>query len=321
MSDSIEQYFKPITHAFLDKEWVEGFTVYYKSVDGSKTSYLTFAQYTPEDYTRLEKIMKEGDRQDFFIHENDLIRYYRQCALVRLRENLDKEKLNPLEVVRRTYPVIRRILSDYLEFDTSPRMLRAMDELPDILCPVFQYENIPFPALAGVTFKDSLVETHCTNIGMYSLYFGKVLDLSDKDLRDIFLGGLFSDIGKKNFSEEIKTKTELTEEDWSIIRKHPSSGRKILNDMKCYSENVLRMVVEHHENFDGSGYPFGLANEKISVNGRVSRILDVFDSMTSERTYRKPIKIVDALTQIKDRMEGHFDPRLLTALFKSFTHS
>ncbi len=320
MPDTIEHYFKPIKHTFLDREWEEGFTVYYKSLEGKKVSYLVFAQYTPEDYTRLEKIMKEGDRQEFFIHENDLIRYYRQCILVRLRDNLDKKQPKPLEVLRLTYPVIRRILSDYLEFDISPRILRAMDELPDILCPLFLNENIPFPALVGVTKKDSKVETQCTNVGMYSLYFGKILKLSDSHLRDMFLGGLFSDIGKKDFPISINTKNELSDDDWSIIRKHPSSGRKILNDMKCYSEDVLRMVAEHHENFDGSGYPFGLAGEKISLYGRVSRILDVFDSMTSERTYRKPLKTVDALTQIKDGMEGQFDPRLLTALFKSFTH-
>lgn len=321
MPDTIEHYFKPITHTFLDKTWVEGFTIYYKSREGKKVSYLTFAEYTPRDYTRLEKIMKEGDRQDFYIHENDLIRYYRQCVMVRLREKIEKEKPNPLETVRRTYPVIRRILSDYLDFDISPRMFRALDEIPDILCPLFNNEAIQFPVLAGITLKDSKIETHCSNIGLYSLYFGKILDFSEKELREIFLGGLFSDIGKKDFPEHLNSKNELSKEDWSIIRKHPSSGRKILNDMKCYSENVLRMVAEHHENFDGSGYPFGLIDEKISLNGRVARILDVFNSMTCERPYRKPVRVVETLTEIKDRMDGHFDPRLLTALFKSFTHS
>ncbi|QPJ60907.1 MAG: HD domain-containing protein [Candidatus Nitronauta litoralis] len=321
MSDTIEHYFKPINHTFLDKTWVEGFTIYYKSWEGKKVSYLTFAEYTPRDYTRLQKIMKEGDRQEFYIHENDLIRYYRQCVMVRLREKIEKENPNSLELVRRTYPVIRRILSDYLDFKISSRMFRALDELPDILCPVFKNNSIPFPALAGITFKDGKIETHCTNIGMYSLYFGKILDFNEKELREIFLGGLFSDIGKKDFPEHLESKKELSNEDWSVIRKHPSSGRKTLNDMKCYSENILRMVAEHHENFDGSGYPFGLTNEKISLNGRIARILDVFNSMTCERPYRKPAKVVETLTEIKDHMEGHFDPRLLTALFKSFTHS
>ena len=227
MSDTIEHYFKPITHTFLDKEWVEGFAIYYKSVDGGKTNFLVFAQYTPEDFTRLEKIMKEGDRQDFYIHENDLIRYFRECILVRLRRGLEKDHPNPLEVVRRTYPVIRRILGDYLEYDISSRLLRTMDELPDILCPLFRNEIIPFPALVNLTLKDPEIETHCANVGMYSLYFAKILELSEPDMRDLFLGGLFSDIGKKDFTESLHTKSDLTSEDWSTIRKHPSSGRKI----------------------------------------------------------------------------------------------
>ncbi len=319
MADTIEQFFKPITHTFLDRDWEEGFTVYYKSRDGSQVNYLVFAQYLPEDYSRLEKIMKEADRQEFFIHENDLIRYYRQCVLVRLREEIQKKKPKPLDMVRMIYPVVCKIMGDYLEYDTSPRMLRAMDELPDFLCPVFKFETLPFPALVNLTAKDSKVETHCANLGIYSLYFGQVLKVSESELRDLFLGGLFADLGKKDFPPEFDTKQELSQEDWTIIRKHASSGKKLLNDMKCYSDTILRMVVEHHENFDGSGYPFGLAGEKISVHGRIARILDVFNAMTCERSYRPPVKIIDALTEIKDGMEGYFDPRLLTALFKSFT--
>lgn len=321
MADSIEHYFKPITHTFLDKDWKEGFTVYYKSTDGSQVHYLVFAQYLPEDYSRLEKIMKETDRQEFFIHENDLIRYYRQCVLVRLREQIQAKNPKPLETIGLIYPIVRRIMGDYLEYDTSPRMLRALDELPDFLCPVFKHGNIPFPALAGLTLKDGSIETHCANVGLYALYYGRILDVTESELRDLFLGGLFSDLGKKDFPPGLESKSKLEQADWSLIRKHPSSAKKMLNDMKCYSENILRMVVEHHENFDGSGYPFGLEGDKISLYGRIARILDVFDAMTCERPFRPPVKTIEALTQIKDSMEGHFDPRLLTALFKSFTTS
>lgn len=319
MADSIEHFFKPITHNFLDKDWAEGFSVYYKSENNGQGNYLVFAQYQPQDYNRLEKIMKEADHQEFFIHENDLIRYYRQCVLVRLREQIQKKSPKPLETVGLIYPVVRRIVGDYVEFQTSPRMLRALDELPDMLCPLFINEPIPFPALATLTSKEASIETHCANVGLYSLYFGRVLGASETEMRDLFLGGLFSDLGKKDFPSELEIKNELEQEDWSFIRKHPSHAKKILNDMKCYSENILRMVAEHHENFDGSGYPFSLEGDKISLNGRVGRILDVFDAMTCERPYRGPVKTIEALIQIKDGMEGSFDPRLLTALFKSFT--
>ena len=320
MADTIEHYFRPITHTFLDKEWGEGFTVYYKSKDGNKVNFLNFAQYTPDDYARLERIMKEADRQEFYIHENDLIRYYRQCVLKRVRESIEKEAPPLRERVNRIYPVMRRILSDYLDFDTSTRMLRALDEIPDLLVPHLEGTLIPFPTLVSLTSKDASFETHCANVGLYALYLGRVLNLNGKDLRALLLGGLLSDIGKKGFPPELAEKnSDLAAEDMKAIRRHPSSGRKLLNDMKCYPEEVLRMVGEHHENFDGSGYPFGLAGDKISLFARIGRIMDVFNAMTCRRPYREQLKPVAALGQIKSQMDGHFDPDLIALLFKSFT--
>ncbi len=322
MADSISHYFRTITHSFLDKEWEEGFAVYYKVEDGGKEKFLQFAQYKPEDYTRLGKIMREADRQEFFIHENDLYRYYQQCILPRLVSSIQEDNAPPLEVIRRTYPAIRRILSDYMDFDTSPRILRVLDEFKKLICPLFEKPGITFPALLQVSQNDSSFETHCTNVGLYCLYMGRVLDMKTKELGDLYTGGLLLDIGKKEFPKDLISKdSQLTNEDKATIRRHPSAARKVLNDMKCYSPTVLSMAYEHHENFDGTGYPLGISGEKISVPGRIARIMDLFSAMNCERSYRGAMKPVQILTQVKDEFSSQFDPHLLAALFKSFTQS
>ncbi|MFQ5482087.1 MAG: HD-GYP domain-containing protein [Nitrospinaceae bacterium] len=320
MTDSIAHFFRPINHTFLDKEWHQGFTVYYKSIDGSRTNYLQFAQYTPADYTRLERIMREGDRQEFFIHENDLFRYYKQCALVRLKETLEADAKPSLDIVQLAYPVVHRVMSDYLDFDTSPRLLRVLDDLPGIIQPLFRQGGLTLPGLVRVTRKDASLQTHCTNTGFYCLCMGQFLKMTERELKDLLLGGLLADIGKKGFIDTLENKEEeLTPEDKREIRKHPTIGRKVLNDMRCYSDNILRMAAEHHENYDGTGYPFGREGGKISLFARIFRIMDVFNALTCHRPYRTQLNPVKALVELRDQSPGQFDQDLLASLFRSLT--
>ena len=86
--------------------------------------------------------------------------------------------------------------------------------------------------------------------------------------------------------------------------------------MKCYSENILKMAAEHHEKYDGTGYPFQLKGEKISLYARVCGIMDVFGALTSPRANRPGMTPFAALTEMKNNMEGHFDMRILVNFIK-----
>ncbi len=320
MADSIAQYFKPIDHNFLDKEWEQGFEVFYQAGSGDKIQYLKFADYTPNEYSRLYQIMEEKDRQNFFIHENDLYRYYKELVLKKLDLYLYQE--NPVkEKTKRIYSTAHRILSDYLEIKTSEKILTLLDNLPLSLVELFNENPVSFPELHSIANKEGFIHTHCVNVGFSCLSMGYVLKLPEKELCDLFLGGMFSDIGKKFISQEVlEKKGPLVDDDLKAIRKHCSYGRKILNDTKRYSEIVLRMVGEHHENFDGTGYPFGYAGEKISFHGRICKIMDVFNALTSKRSYRERLNPVQALSIMKNDMVGQFDQNLLMTFLNSLAH-
>ncbi|MBT5471753.1 MAG: HD domain-containing protein [Nitrospina sp.] len=109
---------------------------------------------------------------------------------------------------------------------------------------------------------------------------------------------------------------ELEPQEFQFIREHPSAGRKDLNDMKSYSENILKMAAEHHEKYDVTGYPFQLKGEKISLYARVCVIMDVSGALTSPRTNRPSMTPFSALTEMKNNMEGHFDMRILVNFIK-----
>jgi HD-GYP domain-containing protein (c-di-GMP phosphodiesterase class II) len=152
---------------------------------------------------------------------------------------------------------------------------------------------------------------------MYCMALAEKMKLEPEAVREIGLGGMLFDIGKKSVPYEIIMKEgKLEPEEFQYIRKHPSAGRKDLNDMKCYSENILKMVAEHHEKYDGSGYPFKLKGEKISLYARICGIMDVFGALTAPRSNRSGMTPFAALTEMKNNMEGHFDMSLLVSFIK-----
>jgi HD-GYP domain-containing protein (c-di-GMP phosphodiesterase class II) len=141
--------------------------------------------------------------------------------------------------------------------------------------------------------------------------------MNRKKQEAICLGGLLADIGKKYIPREVMFKeSELTDEDVRTIRRHPAFGKKALSELKRYPETVLRMAGEHHENFDGTGYPSKLAGQYIDSSARVCKIMDVFNALTSRRSYRDVMPPIQALTLMKEKLGGQFDPKLLTAFIQ-----
>lgn len=146
------------------------------------------------------------------------------------------------------------------------------------------------------------------------------LKMKPEAVREIGLGGMLFSIGKKSVPYDVIIKEgELSPEEFQMIRKLPSATRKLLNDMKCYSENILKMALEHREKFDGTGYPFELKGEKISLYARVVSIMDVFGALTAARPNRKALTPFTAVNEMKNNMTGHFDTRILINFIKFLT--
>lgn len=162
-----------------------------------------------------------------------------------------------------------------------------MDELVQILETQLRGANLNFTALFGLLEKDPAAYTHSENVGFLSDFLGIKANMNSESVKELSLGGMFFDIGKKEVAYDIITKTsELSIDEFKAVRKHPATGKKILNDMKCYSKNILAMAVEHHEKFDGTGYPASLTNEKITPFAKICSIMDVFSSLTCDRDHR-----------------------------------
>lgn len=138
---------------------------------------------------------------------------------------------------------------------------------------------------------------------------GKI-KMSEDDVKQVKIAGLLHDIGKIGVNEKILNKKgRLTEDEWKEIRKHPEGGWRILNTVSEFSE-LACFVLEHHERWDGTGYPKGLKGKKISLQARIIAIADAYDAMTSQRSYRKGISDEEAMSEIRNQAGLQFDPNI-----------
>jgi HD-GYP domain-containing protein (c-di-GMP phosphodiesterase class II) len=128
---------------------------------------------------------------------------------------------------------------------------------------------------------------HCVNVGILAISIGIKLDLNRDNLIYLGTAGILHDVGKKFVPVEILDKQgKLSKEEFKLIQKHPEFGFEFLADAKELNSVTKVGVLEHHERFDGSGYPRGLKGEEITIFGRILAVADTYDAMTSDRAYR-----------------------------------
>lgn len=156
-------------------------------------------------------------------------------------------------------------------------------------------------------------EGHSERMITFSLRLGFELGLDQDGLRDLELGTLLHDIGKIGVSDEILRKPQMLDEaEWAAMKRHTIYGYDVIRDVR-FLEGASKIVAQHHECWDGSGYPFGLRGEEIDIGARVLAVVDAFDAMISDRIYRKGRNYRDALAEIEKHSGTQFDPLVVEA--------
>lgn len=152
---------------------------------------------------------------------------------------------------------------------------------------------------------------HMQRVCVYALKIGKQLNQTESELVTLEAAALLHDFGKIGINEETLVKIEpLTIEERLEIQKHVLRGYYILQGFAELTP-MLDGIRHHHEQYDGSGYPEGLAGENISVNGKIIAIVDAYDAMTSKRPYRKIKTRVEAIAELRQCIGKQFDPHLV----------
>lgn len=168
-----------------------------------------------------------------------------------------------------------------------------------------------------IDFKnyDNYTYQHCLNVATLSISTGISLGLSEGALHDLGMAGLLHDIGKMMIPLEILNKPgKLTEDEFDIIKEHPVNAVNLLKDLVPYS--VLSAIQSHHEKFDGTGYPYGISGSNIHFYGRVLAVCDVYDALTSDRSYRMTSFPSEVIEYIMGCADTHFDYEILKSFLQ-----
>jgi putative two-component system response regulator len=216
-------------------------------------------------------------------------------------------------------------VDDYLfkPFD-APELVSAVKSRLD-RSRVVELFNTRAAHLQTVTMLANVIETrdpytagHLERVRTLALKLATALHWSQEDLAILEFGAILHDVGKIVVPRQVLKKTgPLDEEEWKLMRQHPEAGAKMLEGVD-HLRAAIPYVLCHHEWWNGSGYPGGLAGLQIPREGRLLSIVDAFDAMTTNRPYHDSMPVDDALREIGRNREVYFDPEMADVFIRTY---
>jgi putative nucleotidyltransferase with HDIG domain len=180
------------------------------------------------------------------------------------------------------------------------------------------YDHTLMALVSAIEMRDRETEGHCIRVAQLAISMGKELGLSQSDLKALERGSLLHDIGKIGISDAVLHKPgSLTAEEWKIMRQHPHIGAQIIQNIP-FLRDAVRVVANHQERWDGSGYPHGIKGEAIPLLARIFSVADVFDALISDRPYHEKVSPQDAFEFLKFQTNIQFDPKVIKVFTKLY---
>lgn len=264
---------------------------------------------------RREELISKNINK-LFIPTRELKAYFKYQEN-NLKNVLSDKKKTSQEKSHVVYHVAKYLAQDLLSDPRSGVNIGRVTNWVDNAVSYILHDHNAFSSLLKVTAHDYYTYTHSVNLSVLGLLFGKHLALNPHSLNSLGIGMLLHDVGKIEVPLEILNKPgRLTKEEYEIAMKHTEKGIKILENEKNITEESLIIVIQHHENYNGTGYPNRIGGSDIHLFGRISRIIDVYDAITTNRPYRIAKKPFVALVEMKEKMPNCFEDEL----FKEFIY-
>lgn len=165
-------------------------------------------------------------------------------------------------------------------------------------------------------YKDNETGMHVQRMSRFARVIASAYGFCDESADDLMMAAPMHDIGKIGIPDNILLKPgKLTADEYEVMKTHAQIGAEILSNPSSYLIELAHSVaITHHEKWDGSGYPNGLAGEDIPIEGRIIALVDVFDALTSERPYKRAWSTEEAIAFMKEQSGKHFDPSLIPLL-------
>lgn len=237
-----------------------------------------------------------------------------------LRTVMEDRKLQPERKAKAVFDHSIDMMGQLLEHPTAINIKTSKQTIYELADMVLR-EDATAENLLKMTSHDFYTYTHSVNVGVVAILLSKVLykNSDAHNLQELAAGFFLHDIGKVNVDIDILNKRgKLSNFEMQHIRTHPYQGYKILKEANSLSPECEAIVLQHHEASNGSGYPKKLTCDEIHPYAKICTIADVFDALTSERPYKKPMKPFEALRLMKLEMFEQFDKQLFSKFVTIF---
>ena len=264
--------------------------------------------------------LKQNNVSHLYLNTGD-----RQGYLNYIKENLSTILTNPNLSENDKASIIYETASDItkeLFLQPSTESIEQTRNLVDCMIDTISQSPKTSNLLMMITNQDYYTYTHSINVGIYAISMIRktMPSLSEAELKTLGLGFFLHDLGKAKIPNSIINKQgPLDQGEWELMQEHPTLGTELAWEMGTRNPAIIDIILTHHERCSGSGYPKRLSREKISMPGKICAFCDVFDALTTKRSYKKALSTFEALKIIKDETPEHFEQELVNPFIMLFS--
>lgn len=300
----------PIMLQYIKCNTIIGCDIFVKLFVDKKDRFLLYVnRNTIIDFGKIDLLKEHAERLYVRKEDRKIFSCYLESSL---RNIVNDSTLNADEKAGIVYDVAKRIMLNVLENPRSGKNIERSKELISSTIDFVINSKDASRSLIKVLSYDYYTYTHSVNVSVLGLAFLKYSRIPLDELRSIGIGLMLHDIGKTQIPTEIINKNgRLTEEEFAKVKEHVDFGAKILKETGRLDNISFYAILQHHEKYNGKGYPLGLKGENIHKYGQLACIVDVYDALTTRRSYAEARTPFAALKVMKNEMEGSFNNELL----------
>jgi len=300
---TVGSYF-PIDPASLRFDTVKSFDLYVRVDQDKFLLYLSRdAAFTEED---VQTLAKKKVKLLYICSEDE--EGYKQYVEQHLSEIIRDPKIPVDKKSRIVYDTSSSAVEDVFKEPRSENIQRSKDTISTTVSLILS-DDTAARRLMQLTSHDYYTYTHSVNVCVFAVCLAKVVfpRFSEEDMQKLGAGFVLHDVGKSSIPLSVLNKSgPLDDAEWDLMRTHPEESARILGDTGHLTEEAAVIARQHHEWIDGTGYPDKLSNGDIHPFAQICAIVDMFDALTTNRSYRRAMKSFDALNLMKDEMYQHF---------------
>lgn len=242
-----------------------------------------------------------------------------------IKKNLSTILNNPGLTENDKATIIYETASDITEelfLQPSSENIEQTRNLVDCMIDTISQSTETSNLLMMITSQDYYTYTHSINVGIYAISMMRktMPSISETELKTLGLGFFLHDLGKAKIPNSIINKQgPLDQEEWQLMQEHPAIGAKLAQELGTDNPAIIDIILTHHERCSGSGYPKKLSQNNISIPAKICALCDVFDALTTKRSYKNSMSTFKALKIIQNETPDHFEPELLNPFILLFS--